>query len=122
MIAELRQKIYELGAPLTSFYYRQAPDRVFYPYAVFLPLTSPASQDSVSKFETVYLQIAIYSNNAQQLETLEEAFKNTFDNGRDALTSASWYCDQIQRLSSRDIPGDVIHSTILEYKIELTHK
>lgn len=125
MIPELRTAIAKVGKTITGlsqkFYFMEAP-RQSNKYAVFSQVSNPASRDTASKFEEVYININYYAESAAEVETLAEAGKDKFDDSEALLNPelTDYYLDRIERQFTRDQKNDDVFMISHQYKLELT--
>ena len=126
MIAELRKSIYDIGKTITGlgqrFYFTEAPSEVEYPYAVFSQVSNPASRDTATKFEDVYININYYDKTAAGVETIAEAGKVKFDDSEFSFNALlnQYHLDRIERQLTRDQKNDDVFMITHQYKLELT--
>jgi hypothetical protein len=125
MIPELRTALAKVGKTITGlsqkFYFMEAP-RQSNKYAVFSQVANPASRDTATKFEDVYLNINYYAESAAEVETLAEAGKDKFDDSEDLIRAelTDYYLDRIERQFTRDQKNDDVFMISHQYKLELT--
>lgn len=125
MIPELRSAIAKVGKTITGlsqkFYFMEAP-RQLNKYAVFSQVANPASRDTATKFEDVYVNINYYAESAAEVETLAEAGKDKFDDSEVLIRAelTDYYLDRIERQFTRDQKNDDVFMISHQYKLELT--
>lgn len=126
MIPELRIAIFNIGKSITElsqrFYSKEAPRDVDNPYAVFSQVTNPASRDTKTKFEDVYININYYDSTEAGVEAAAEAGKAKFDDSEVLFNAelSEYHLDRIERQFSRDGKFEDLFMISHQYKLELT--
>jgi len=126
MNTELRTNIFQIGETITgisgNFYYMEAPKKTDLPYSVFFFVTNPSSRDSVTKFETFFLQINIFDTDAENLELLTKRVREKFDDGEVLFNLPSFHVDRIDHQFSKPLKTDKVYQISMQYKLELSQK
>lgn len=125
-MTEVRKKIYQLGSTIDGlsgkFYFVEAPQQVSRPYSVFSYFGNPASSDSASKFEELYLQINHYGPDLAALELIEKKSRSIFEDSESSFGDLiEYHLDRIDRIGTpRKTKLDGVWQITEQYKLELT--
>lgn len=124
---ELRLAIYAKGSVITGltggFWFVGADQNTKDNYSVFSFVTNTNTRDTATLFEKVYLQINVYSQDRETLETLVENMKAAFDDTESSWSLASYNFIRIERNFVRGpVDLDYIFQTTIQYEIDLQKK
>lgn len=126
MITEIRDEIYTqlqtvTGLSSSNIYYLQARQNTDLPYCVFQLVNSPFSRDTVTDFETNYIQFALYGTDLNGLEAIEKAITTVFDNNSFSGLTDYTVRGVIRESRFANLMSFRIWQIIINYRLEFEH-